>query len=186
MKGFYYLRKLRWISSNKPIHSSHLAGINLFFVVGTFSQTYVKTWFQTSPTIYIGQPGTPAAIENFVRPEEGCNWSGIGGQVFNLHRDPVNGLVIKVSGDLEGSPVLLLALTGGALQLGPGGYLIEITDHSFASQGSLTLELLDIAGQPISSRMPLTTYESCEKNLLIVNLVEISTENNIYLPLILK
>jgi hypothetical protein len=158
----------------------------LFIVLGAYSWTSSKAWYQIAPTIYIGQPGTPTAIENFIRPEQGCNWSGIGGQVFNIQGEPVSGLVIKVTGDLEGSPMFLLALTGGALQFGPGGYLIELADHTFASQGNLSLELLDIAGRPISFGIPLTTFSSCDKNLLIINLVEISTENNIYLPLILK
>jgi hypothetical protein len=191
MKVLRLQRRWGWISASGSIKSSlaislPIVALILHFILDPFSQTSAKAWYQLPPTIYIGQPGTPVAVENFIKPDIGCNWSGIGGQVFNLQGDPVSGLVIKITGNLEGSPVLLLALTGGALQLGPGGYMIEFTDHPFESQGSLVLELLDIAGQPISSIIPLSTFANCEKNFLIFNLVEISTENNIYMPLILR
>ena len=163
-----------------------LVALIVSFALEPNPQITAQALSQLPPTIYIGQPGTPAAIENFIRPDVECDWSGIGGQVFNLQGDPASGLVIKVTGDLEGTPVFLLALTGGAFQLGPGGYLIQFTDHPFDSNGSLRLELLDIAGQPISWVIPLETFADCERNLLIFNLVEISTENNIYMPLIYK
>jgi hypothetical protein len=192
MKKYSLIRKWGDVDSRKPMKSfplfifHYVMALILSVLFGTISLISVKAMYQMPPTIYIGQPGTPTAIENFIKPDLACNWSGIGGQVFDLLGEPVSGLVIKVTGSLEGNPVLLLALTGGAFQLGPGGYLIEFTDHPFDSQGNLILELLDIAGQPISYKIPLTTLADCEKNLLIFNLVEISTENNIYMPLILK
>jgi hypothetical protein len=35
------------------------------------------------------QAGTPRFMANFIQPEAGCNWMGVGGQAFNLGGQPV-------------------------------------------------------------------------------------------------
>jgi hypothetical protein len=75
-------------------------------------------------------------------------------------------------------------MTGSSTKLGPGGFEAKLADTPVASQGSIYLQLLDIAGQPISGPFPITTYANCEQNLIILNLVALVTDNDIYLPLI--
>lgn len=135
---------------------------------------------------YLQQPGTPVAIQNFVHPEAGCNWSGVGGQVFDLERNPVTGLIVMVGGTLEGNQVLYYALSGSSTKFGSGGFDIRLADHPVASQGTLKIQLLDNAGKPISALIPLNTYDSCERNLILINLVEFPTDLIYYFPLIFR
>jgi len=138
----------------------------------------------TSQIIYVVQPGTPVGIRNFVLPEAGCNWSGVGGQVFDQTGSPESGLIIKINGTVEGNPVLIFAVTGSSLQLGPGGYDFYLSDHPVATQSSLTLQLLDVTGFPLSGLIPLNTFTNCSQNLLLVNLVKKFLDNFHYLPFI--
>jgi len=98
----------------------------------------------------------------------------------------VIGVVVKISGKFEGNDVFYLTLTGNSTKFGPGGYEVKLADHPVASQGSIFLQLLDIAVKPISGPFALTTYANCEQNLVIFNMVAVTTENDIYLPLILR
>jgi hypothetical protein len=133
---------------------------------------------------YVVQKGTPVAIKNFVSPEAGCNWSGVGGQVFDLAGVPMAGLVVRIQGTLEGISVMKYAVTGSAVKFGPGGFEINLTNHPVSTQGSLYLQLSDLSGALLSGRIPLTTYNSCDRNLLLVNIVEAQYDFDLFLPLI--
>lgn len=139
---------------------------------------------------FIVQTGTPVETANFLHPEAGCNWLGVGGQVFGKDEKPVTGLVVEVGGTLADSPVLFLTLTGGNTILGPGGYEITISDQPIASEGSLWVQLFDLNGIPQSEQIYFDTYaenDNCEKNLIIVNFNEIGfAENEYYFPFILN
>lgn len=134
-------------------------------------------------TVYALQRGTPAAIPNFIDLAAGCNWSGIGGQIFDLAGSPKNGVLVKISGTLEGRQVLKYVYTGSSQYFGPGGFDLKLVDHPVSSQ-TLTLQLLDAAGERRSAALPLTTYATCQQNLLVVNLVEVLLDRTIYLPLV--
>jgi hypothetical protein len=123
-------------------------------------------------TRYLLQSGSPAWAENFVHPEAGCNWMGLGGQVFNLEGIAVPNLVVKLTGTLNGEVVDLFALTGGALNLGPGGYEFKLSDHPISSTESLWVSIFDKDGNEISNRVAISTYESCDKNFVVVNFTE--------------
>lgn len=139
---------------------------------------------------YSVQVGTPVATANFLQPEAGCDWMGVGGQVFSRSDKPVTGLIVEVGGTLDGSPVLLLSITGDATALGPGGYEIKLADKPVASQGTLWLQLHDVMGEPQSDKVYFDTYSGeneCEQNLIIVNFHELGTEQiEQYLPSIFK
>ncbi len=137
-----------------------------------------------SQILYVVQPGTPVGIQNFVLPEAGCNWAGVGGQVFDQTGSPVSGLIIKINGTVEGNSVLVYAVTGSSLQLGPGGFDVYLSDHPVATQSLLTLQLLDVTGAPLTGPIPLETFANCSQNLLLVNLVEKLFNAYQYLPLI--
>jgi len=141
---------------------------------------------QAEPSVFLLQKGTPVALQNFVQPTKGCNWSGIGGQVFSKTGTPLTGLVIKLTGVLENQNILYYAVTGGSLQFGPGGFLIELTDHPVASKNTATIQVLDLTGATKSAPIPLVTYGDCARNLLLVNIFELPIQNPLFLPFIRK
>lgn len=147
----------------------------LLFLRGLLSLWLIGGVFlQSTPTgtAYFVQTGTPAYIPNFVQPEAGCNWQGLGGQVFDLRGRPVPGLVIVVRGTLGGRNVLEYALTGSSQQFGPGGYDLKLADQLVASQGALTIELQDITGRLLSVVAPFDTRALCNQNLTVINWAE--------------
>jgi hypothetical protein len=139
---------------------------------------------------YSLQIGTPVQTANFLLPEAGCDWMGVGGQVFSRNDRPIGGLIVEVGGTLDGLPVLYLSMTGDSTALGPGGYEIKLADQPVASQGTLWLQLHDLNGTPQSERIYFDTYSGegeCENNLIIINFRELRTEPlDYYLPSIFR
>jgi hypothetical protein len=117
------------------------------------------------------QSGTPAALQNFLN-SDGCNYLGIGGQVFKLSGATVSGLVVEISGTLSGKNVLILGLTGNAQNLGPGGYELKIGSQPVDSKGTLNIQLFDLNGAPQTPLIPFNTYADCSKNFTLVNFAE--------------
>jgi hypothetical protein len=154
------------------------------------AQVIVETAQPENLYRYSLQMGTPAATANFLQPEAGCSWMGIGGQVFNRNDRPVAGLIVEVGGILDGSPILLLSITGDSTALGPGGYEVKLADGPVASQGTLWLQLHDLMGIPQSEKIYFDTYSGegeCDRNLVIINFRELSNEQvEQYLPSIFK
>jgi len=134
------------------------------------------------------QPGTPAAMANFILPAAGCNWMGVGGQAFNLSGQPVNQLVVEVGGTMSGGEVFHLALTGNEPNLGPAGFLVTLSDHPIATSGSLWILLYDLAGQPLTNKIYLSTYQDCTRNFILVNFFEVKPNivPQIRFPLIMR
>lgn len=118
------------------------------------------------------QEGTPTAIGNFVYPHSGCDFLGVGGQVWDLYGDPIVGLVIKVAGILEGEVVSLYTLTGSSEKFGESGYDFTLGDHVISSNNSLYLQLYNLLGEEISARYHFSTYQDCERNLILINWTE--------------
>jgi hypothetical protein len=145
-----------------------------------------STHFQTVETVFVPQSGTPVGIPNFVDPNRACNWMGIAGQIFDLNDEPMIGLVVRVVGTLEGNSFVVYGVTGGASKIGPGGYILQISDRPINSFDSVFLQVLDIGGNPITPRIQINTYDSCEKNLIIANVIETANQHSLFLPLIKK
>lgn len=124
-----------------------------------------------APATYLFEPqaGTPKRIENFTHPELACNWMGIGGQVFLLDGSPAMNLVVVVSGTLNGQPVDLVTLTGLSRAYGEGGFELQLADKPAASQSTLTIQLFDLEGVPLSDVVPLETSTECGQNLILIN-----------------
>jgi len=134
--------------------------------------------------IYAIQPGTPVAMSGFPHPDLGCNWMGVGGQVFASNANPVIDLVVQLSGKVGGQDVSILSLTGSATIWGEGGYEFKIADHPIESSGSLWLQFYNLNGNPVSDRIYLTTYNDCARNSILLNLIQFRDFNpyRIYLP----
>jgi hypothetical protein len=137
--------------------------------------------------MYVLQSGTPAWLPNLYAPEAGCNWLGIGGQVFDNEGQAKPTLVVEVSGTFEGMNVDDLSLTGIAPAYGPGGYEIILADHVAASYGTLKIQLKDLLGNQLSEMIPFNTYSDCNKNLILINFVRAgsTSEQSYYIPLLI-
>jgi hypothetical protein len=126
---------------------------------------------QTPDSPFGLQSGTPAVLANFLN-SDGCNYMGVGGQVFKLNGDAITGLVVEITGILGGKNVLFLALTGSAQNLGPGGYEMKLGTQPVASNGTLKIQVFDLNGIPQTPLIPINTYTDCTKNFILVNFSE--------------
>jgi hypothetical protein len=118
------------------------------------------------------QEGSPA----YIADERGCDVMGVGGKVFDMEGSPIVGLAVRMSGELAGQSIGTLdTLTGSAAdRLGLGGYYFEISDTPLASENTLWIQVLDSSsGLPLSDQLYLTTYSTCEQNLVLVNWVQV-------------
>jgi hypothetical protein len=134
------------------------------------------------------QAGTPLGIANFIVPEAGCNWMGVGGQAFDLNSEPISSLVVEIGGSLGGQPVSRLTLSGSTAAFGPGGFVVQVANLPTASDGTLWVRLGGLDGKPLSDPLYLTTYADCERNLILVNFAEVATalQPRVFLPSILR
>ncbi len=122
--------------------------------------------------VYV-QDGSPAYISSFTHPEYGCNWAGVAGQVFGPDNKPVSGFTVVISGSIDGSYINQSGVTGSAQAYGPGGYEVKISSAPFTSDGSLTAYLLDTELKQVAAPVPVTTYQDCQSNLLLLNYVKV-------------
>jgi len=136
--------------------------------------------------LYAVQPGTPTRVTNFLVPEAGCSYLGIAGQVFDMEGQPVQGLIVEVTGELDGNPVLQLVLTGSATRLGPGGFEIKLADRAIESQGALTIQIFDLAGLALSAAIPFDTSQDCDANQVLLNFTanKLDFDEILYFPFV--
>lgn len=130
--------------------------------------TAIPTIIPVEVLVYT-QPQSPVYLVNFLHPELGCQWTGVAGQIFNTVGKPVNGIILEVSGRVDGFEILALGMTGTSLPIGPGGYEIKLGDQPFDSQGALSLRVFDRDGNQLNEALPLITYKDCRKNLILIN-----------------
>lgn len=139
---------------------------------------------QLEDPLYVVQPGTPTQVTNFLFPDAGCSYLGIAGQVFDINGQPVQGLIVEVSGVLDGNEVLQLVLTGSSTRLGQGGYEIRLAERALASEGTLNIQVLDLAGLALSDAIAFNTSAACDANQILLNFTatKIEYDETIYFP----
>jgi len=122
----------------------------------------------TTPVPFTLQAGSVAATTSWFH---GCDWMGVGGHVLDVDNSPLVGYAIQLGGELDGNPMEMEVLSGSASEiLGTSGYLFDLAGGPVASEETLWLQLVDVSsGLPLSEQIYLTTYDSCSKNLLLVN-----------------
>ena len=119
------------------------------------------------------QQGSPQHLPNIFHTDAGCNWLGVAGQALRPNNSGVVGLLVQVGGTLNGQLMeTKLSMTGTASQYGPGGFEFVLADRPFASQGKLWIQLLDQSNTPLSDRIFFDTFDDCQKNLVLINLVQ--------------
>lgn len=127
------------------------------------------------PLIYNLQDGSPAYLDaTLFRPEQGCGFMGVFGQVFGLNDAPLTGVRVQVFGTLNGAAVDKLGLTGAATQYGSGAYYeIQLGNTPLASENTLQIVLLNENGEVLSSPVAFSTRGECNQNLILINFKQI-------------
>ena len=116
----------------------------------------------------------PSPISSiYYRPEWGCDWLGLAGNTVDLQNSPVTGIRVQVGGFLSGNKVDLLSLTGTALQYGRAGYEFTLAEKPAVSTGKLWIQLLDQSDLPLSDKIYFDTFDTCDKNLIIINFKQV-------------
>jgi hypothetical protein len=114
------------------------------------------------------------AIEStLIKPNIGCDWIGVAGQVFDLQRRPVVGVRVWLRGTYNNKTVNIYTLTMESSGYGPSGFELTLGEQPLNSIGKLSIQLLDQAGIPISDRIYFDTFEDCNKNLILINFKQI-------------
>ena len=137
----------------------------------------------TPPTTATPEPATAVPGAQFQLQEgdnpaytsdtRGCEHMGVGGWVFDNQSTPaaIINLAVRLSGDLAGTPFGIDTLTGAAsARFGIGAYYIEIAGAPAATDKTLWLQVFEpSSGLPLSDKYFLTTFATCDKNLIFVN-----------------
>lgn len=114
------------------------------------------------------QPGNPVRLPNIAN-DDGCDWMGVGGQVFNLENQPISNLGVHLEGTLAEEAITLDSVTGSAPDIGPSGYVFNLATEPIASEESLWVQLDDGTGKPLSDQVFITTSTDCNENFVMVN-----------------
>lgn len=75
-------------------------------------------------------------------------------------------------------------LTGVSLKLGPGGYEYQLGSTPLSSTGQLTIQVFNLMGEALSYPVVVNTQGACDRNLLLVNFVEVDTLYDVFLSLV--
>lgn len=142
----------------------------------TQTQTIVPTVTQTPtleplPFTLFGEPETWSS--DLLRPQLGCDWLVIAGQVWDLKGEPVTGLTLHLYGELAGYTIDRFMITGSATTYGESGYEFALEGMVFDSSDSLYIQLVDTNGLALSHAYAIQTYEDCQQNLILVNFKQV-------------
>ena len=135
---------------------------------------------------FTAEKGTPVLMPAFMHNELGCEWMGVGGQVFNAFDQPLIDLVVLLQGRLREETINLFSLTGTATAFGPGGYEFMLSNESIASERTLFIGLYDSYGNRLSPDVYFNTSGLCESNLVLINFREVYFEEGttVFLPIL--
>ncbi|MGQ0601899.1 MAG: hypothetical protein ACT4QE_09415 [Anaerolineales bacterium] len=120
-----------------------------------------------SPFNFTKTNDSPAYLPNFANAN-GCAWHGISGQVFDLDRRGVLGLIVRVTGP---NSFQNDTLTGSVPKYGPSGYEITLGAAPIDSN-DFRIQLWNGAGQALSDSIVVPTFAQCNKNHIIFNFAQ--------------
>lgn len=126
---------------------------------------------------YTIQDGGPFYLPNFTHPDQGCQWMGVAGQVFDHDAVEVLGLTIISGNNAKDEENDRSAITGQTTAYGLGGYEIQIENNPIASTQVFWVQVIDSHGQPLSEKIYFDTFDDCEQNLILVNFVTIEDQD---------
>ena len=117
----------------------------------------------------------PAAINGglIVADHGNCQWMGVGGQVVGMDGKPIPAIKVQLGGVLNDTEVNLTSLSGTSLQYGPAGFEFTLSERPVESNKTLWVRLLSDIDEPLSDRVYFNTYDSCDRNLVVINFKQI-------------
>lgn len=122
-----------------------------------------------SPTPRAPFSGSSTNVEStIIHPELACNWAGIGGTVVDSNNSHVIGIVVVLRGTLNGRTIEQQTVSGINKEYGPSGFEFVLGTAPFASNETLYVQLVDQQNIAISDPVPITTFEDCSRNLVMV------------------
>ncbi len=130
------------------------------------------------------QTGTQRYIPAFTRLEQGCAWSGIAGQVFDSTGSGAAGVIVIITGKVDGKVVDQSGITESQSDYGPGGYEITLADHLPVSDEGLIIQLFDAQGNALTDPTPFRMPASCDQNLVLINFQALYSLQKSFLPMI--
>ena len=133
--------------------------------------------FTPTAVPYSLQLMNPFYLKNFTHGDLGCAWLGVAGQIFNLEGQVQKDILIRAGGEINGSPVIEemampLAEPDIDLAYGPGGFELTLADSLADTETEVWIQLFSLDGDTLSDKIYLTTYDDCQKNLILLNFVE--------------
>lgn len=84
------------------------------------------------------------------------------------NNSPIVGIVVRLTGYLNGKSIDMTNLSGINLEYGKAGFEFYLGDTPIASNKDLYVQLLDQAGLPLSEQIYIRTYDDCSKNLVLI------------------
>lgn len=119
--------------------------------------------------------GIPVAMASTVfRADSGCSWQGVAGRVVDLQGRAVVGLIVRLVGSYGDDDIEMTTLTGGAQAwYGESGYEFYMGSKPQNTIGALSIQLFDLESHPLSAKIYIDTFSTCEKNLVLVNFKQV-------------
>ena len=100
--------------------------------------------------------------------EAACNWLGVAGTVVDTKSSDVVGMVVRLVGTLNGKRVEMTQVSGVTPAYGKSGFEFFLGTVPVSSNDTLVVQLLDLAGLPLSDNVYIDTLNDCNKNLVII------------------
>ena len=141
-------------------------------ITGTVTETPTETPTEGTPTIT--PTPMPASAEitfqanTTIYPDSGCDWLGVGGQVFDTDGEPLQFQTIQLGGTLADQLVSRMTLSGNAPVYGSSGFEFVLGNQPIASIQTLWIQLFDNTARPLTEKIYFDTFEDCEKNLVMI------------------
>jgi len=141
---------------------------------------------------YSLQSGSPVYSAYFANTTDQCSWMGIAGQVFDASGNPVAGVKVSVTGTLNGVLISQQGVTASADDAnalhtyGPSPFEIQIGKQPIDSQNSLAVQLVDASGNALSRSVLVNTYQDCQKNLVVLNFIQVNFRYQYLIPIIFQ
>jgi len=144
----------------------------------TFTPFSTNTPFSLVPATRTPKPtSTPkapftASVSNvdstLIHPDLLCNWAGIGGTVVDASNTPILGIVVVLSGSLNGSAITQQTVSGVSPPYGQSGFEFVLGNVPIATTKTLYVQLVDQSNIPLSDPIYITTSSDCSKNLVLI------------------
>lgn len=114
-----------------------------------------------------------AFSSDLLRPELGCDWLVIAGQVWDLTGKEVPGMTLHLFGEIAGYSIDQTTISGRATVYGDSGYEFALEHVVVDSDGTLFIQLLDADGSALSMPYAIETFADCQKNLILINFKQV-------------